>query len=339
MKPPLFLPAYSRVKQLAAKLRLKPSAVLKDLTQRRYVCVCVCVCATCICVSLASFCPCVSPANTCQHLTLSSSPHHARHGKLYAYCPQGPALSPHWLQFRSPKEVLVPYPLAAQYAAHTHALSVSASISSDGGETGTGAGQREVLEQDKAAVVAASMTFLQRQRQRTRSSSGSGSGERERETRVLALLGHFNHGKTSLLDTLTGSAHVQNEATGITQTIRSQRMLLPHAAPGGALPRVGESASASASASVREREREGDLAVTLVDTPGQDIFYRMRNYGAAVADAVLLVVSAAPGTCVCACVNVYTYVSLALTLAPYLTTPTPTPTHTPTTSLPPSLPP
>ena len=35
--------------------------------------------------------------------------------------------------------------------------------------------------------------------------------------------------------------------------------------------------------------------MTIIDTPGQDIFYRMRNYGVSVADMVLLVVSLEDG--------------------------------------------
>ena len=38
-----------------------------------------------------------------------------------------------------------------------------------------------------------------------------------------------------------------------------------------------------------------DLSVTFVDTPGQDIFFRMRNYGAEVADFAILMVSAEDG--------------------------------------------
>jgi translation initiation factor IF-2 len=37
------------------------------------------------------------------------------------------------------------------------------------------------------------------------------------------------------------------------------------------------------------------VSVTIIDTPGQDIFYRMRNYGVSVADMVLLVVSLEDG--------------------------------------------
>ena len=38
-----------------------------------------------------------------------------------------------------------------------------------------------------------------------------------------------------------------------------------------------------------------ESSVTIIDTPGQDIFYRMRNYGVSVADMVLLVVSLEDG--------------------------------------------
>lgn len=37
--------------------------------------------------------------------------------------------------------------------------------------------------------------------------------------------------------------------------------------------------------------------ITCVDTPGQDFFYRMRNYGASVADIAVLVVAADSGVC------------------------------------------
>jgi translation initiation factor IF-2 len=37
--------------------------------------------------------------------------------------------------------------------------------------------------------------------------------------------------------------------------------------------------------------------VTIIDTPGQEIFYRMRNYGAAVADIGVLVVACNDGIC------------------------------------------
>jgi translation initiation factor IF-2 len=44
-------------------------------------------------------------------------------------------------------------------------------------------------------------------------------------------------------------------------------------------------------------DENGSLMTTFVDTPGQDIFYRMRNYGTTVADMIVLVVSAQDGIC------------------------------------------
>jgi translation initiation factor IF-2 len=38
-----------------------------------------------------------------------------------------------------------------------------------------------------------------------------------------------------------------------------------------------------------------DFRVTFIDTPGQDIFFRMRNYGAEIADFAILIVSAEDG--------------------------------------------
>lgn len=40
-----------------------------------------------------------------------------------------------------------------------------------------------------------------------------------------------------------------------------------------------------------------DVSFTFIDTPGQEIFYRMRNAGASIADAVLLVIAADTGVC------------------------------------------
>lgn len=81
------------------------------------------------------------------------------------------------------------------------------------------------------------------------------------------MLGHFNHGKTTLLDNLAGTNFVSIEKHGITQIIRTRTVGID------------------------------SVPVTIVDTPGQDIFYRMRNYGASVADLVVLVVALDDGIC------------------------------------------
>jgi hypothetical protein len=68
-------------------------------------------------------------------------------------------------------------------------------------------------------------------------------------TPVIAILGHFDHGKTTLLDALGGTSIAADEAHGITQVVRSRTVHL------------------------------NSVRTTFVDTPGQEIFFRMRNYG------------------------------------------------------------
>lgn len=92
----------------------------------------------------------------------------------------------------------------------------------------------------------------------------------------VTILGHYNHGKTTLLDALGGTQIVDTEVSGITQVIRSRCVELPE---------------------VKSVQLSDDLMandakyVTFIDTPGQDIFYRMRNYGASIGDAAILVVA------------------------------------------------
>jgi len=140
---------------------------------------------------------------------------------------------------------------------------------------------------------------------------------------VLALLGHYNHGKTTLLDSLSASSYTSSEIGNITQEIRTISVQLPLAKGPEELSFKGlleqtlfsnsaEPASIGSSevyipkvlSSFRSSARfkrstlveiTDSLPVTILDTPGQDVFFRMRNYAALVADAVLLIIAADEG--------------------------------------------
>lgn len=87
---------------------------------------------------------------------------------------------------------------------------------------------------------------------------------------VVVVMGHVDHGKSTLLDYIRKTNVVDKEAGGITQHISAYEVI--------------------------HKDEEGkDRKITFLDTPGHEAFSKMRERGARVADIAILVVSAEDG--------------------------------------------
>ncbi len=108
------------------------------------------------------------------------------------------------------------------------------------------------------------------------------ANERELRTPILAVLGHIDHGKTTLLDAIRGTAVAEREAGRVTQHIGATEI------PIDAIKRI-------CSPLKRSWDDIKVPGLLFIDTPGHHAFASLRKRGSALADIAVLVVDVIEG--------------------------------------------
>ncbi|MBI4120326.1 MAG: GTP-binding protein [Parcubacteria group bacterium] len=113
---------------------------------------------------------------------------------------------------------------------------------------------------------------------------------------IVVVMGHVDHGKTTLLDAIRKTNVVGKEAGGITQGIGAYEVTRINADYTQTdADKDADLRGENIGVDQRDNQRASARKITFIDTPGHEAFFAMRAHGAKLADVALLVVAADDG--------------------------------------------